>query len=73
MVCVLDGRPCIRQACPFWVFGDCLLAELDLSGRADVVEWLVDLRTELAAGRPTANQDRSAGASAYLPAAVAGG
>ena len=45
--CRLDGRECPGAACPFWLSGECLLAEIDMRGRPDVAAWLTELRTEL--------------------------
>ena len=51
MRCPLAERECTRT-CPFWVSGECVVAEVDLRGRADVADWLEDLRNELAQPPP---------------------
>lgn len=48
--CKLDGRPCPGPDCPFWLLGECLLVDVDLRGRTDLVRWLTDLRRELGPG-----------------------
>ncbi|MGZ4334054.1 MAG: hypothetical protein ACXVRJ_07240 [Gaiellaceae bacterium] len=45
--CKLDGRPCPGADCPFWLLGECLLVDVDLRGRGDLVAWLGELRREL--------------------------
>jgi len=46
MSCPLATRECTRD-CPFWIDGECLVAEVDLRGRDDLAHWLDDLRAEL--------------------------
>ena len=50
MECPLTNNGhCPGRSCPFWLHGDCLISEIDLRGRPDVVSWLDDLRHELSA------------------------
>jgi len=51
MRCPLAPRECTHN-CPFWTGGECLVTEVDLRGRADVAQWLEDLREELAQAPP---------------------
>jgi hypothetical protein len=47
--CRLDGEACRGGECPFWVHGECLLAEVDVRGQPDLVAWLLELRRDLGA------------------------
>lgn len=50
MECLLDetGR-CEGPDCVFWLRGECLIDDVDLAGRTDLIRWLNELRHELAA------------------------
>lgn len=54
MECPLTGELCSGRPCPFWVDGDCVISQVDLRGRADVVEWLDGLRRDLRRGNDDA-------------------
>jgi hypothetical protein len=47
--CRLDGHDCPGFECPFWIAGECLLANVELQGRPEVAAWLLAFRRDLAA------------------------
>lgn len=48
MECPLDEKGhCDGPDCAFWLGGECLIDDIDLAGRTDLIRWLNELRREL--------------------------
>lgn len=48
MECPLEeSGHCEGQECAFWLGGECLIDDIDLAGRTDLIRWLNELRREL--------------------------